>query len=103
MICLMVVVVDVIEVVVHRRRAVAVVAIVVIVIRRAIAVAIVVHCIVAIAIFVDVVIYCAVTIVVMYPNRSSEGGDACKDSFGTASWAIKGTTKQKKRQKHYLY
>jgi len=98
-----VVVVDVVDVVVIRRRAIAVVAIVVIVVRRAIAVVIVVRRTVAVTIFIDVVVYCAVTVVVMYPNWSSEGGDACKDSFGTASWAIKCTTKRKKRQKHYLY
>jgi len=98
-----VVVVDVVDVDVVRRRAVAVVAIVVIVVCCAIAVAIVVRRTVVVAIFVDVVIYCAITVVVVCPNRSSEGGDACKDSFGTASWVIKCITKRKKRQKNYLY
>ena len=95
----------VVVVVVVRRRAVAVVAIVVIVVivvRRAIAVAIVIRRTVAVAIFVDVVACCAVTVVVVYPNRSSEGGDACEDSFGTASWAIK-CTRSGRRGKNMIF
>jgi hypothetical protein len=32
-----------------------------------------------------------------------KGGDVCKDSFVTASWAIYYMTKRKKRQKNHIY
>jgi hypothetical protein len=63
--------VDIIDVVVIRRRAVAVVAIIIIIVCHAIdvAVAIVVRRTVAVAIFVDVVVCCAVTIVIVIVLR----------------------------------